>query len=200
MFVINTDDTSVYIIGIDPGSMCLGLCLMELDVITRKIKSTQAKTIKVDKLFYSDNLDDEVLGGRLARIKRLSSVLTSNMNSCKPIAVACESPFFSHLRPSAFGVLMEVLNGVRDAVHLYSPWMKLDLIDPPTVKKSVGASGAAKKDQVYEKVFEKEMKDKEFNFLGNSRVDCLDEHSIDAVCVAYCFYKNVLMKAQSWIF
>jgi len=196
MFVINNDDSSAYIIAIDPGSMSLGLCAIELDVLTRQIKSVQAKTIKVDKLFFSDDFDDTVLGNRLARINRLKGVLTSVMNSVKPIAVICESPFFSHLRPSAFGVLMEVLNGVRQAVCDYNPWMKLDLIDPPTVKKSVGASGAAKKEQVKEKV----LQNTDLKFMPHSLAENLDEHSIDAVCIGYCFYKNVLLKAQSWIF
>lgn len=173
------------VIGIDPGSETLGLAIIEFDVATLKIVNTQARTFVGTKMVDLDNWNGIIHGDRLGRIQAHKRNLLSVFRNVNPIQVCCESPFYSQRRPSAFGVLMEVLTAIRDAVLEYDSWKILFVIDPPTVKKAVGASGNAKKEVVREKVIEL----KELNYLGDTPIEDLDEHSIDAIAVAYCRFK-----------
>jgi Holliday junction resolvasome RuvABC endonuclease subunit len=59
------------------------------------------------------------------------------------------------------------------------------MIDPPSVKKAVGATSHAKKDEV--KAALARLPD--LNYNGPVPLEMLDEHSIDALAVAYCRLK-----------
>jgi Holliday junction resolvasome RuvABC endonuclease subunit len=188
MFLIDRGTSIARVVGIDPGSQTLGVAVIEFDVITNSITSTQARTFVGDKLpFYPfDNFLSETNGDRLARIQKHKQNLFNIFKDTNPISIGCESPFYSQRRPSAFGVLMEVLTAIRNAVNEYSSWQTLYIIDPPTIKKAVGAAGNADKNAMKNKVLQMQ----DLNFNGD--INQLDEHSIDAIAVAYCRYKTLI--------
>ncbi len=111
---------------------------------------------------------------------------------CSFIIVASESPFFNTRRPNAFAALLEVLTMIRDSVIEYNPYQPLIGIDPPTVKKAVGAPGNADKTGVLSALFGISNSLK----LDKKYIDQLDEHSVDAVAVAYCAYVNQILNRQ----
>ena len=189
MVMTNTPEY-VSLIGIDPGSTHLGISVMRVDPINWKIINTRAKTIHAQKLI--DLNSDLVIyhGEKIARIRLICQKLYTLFQYERPLAVASESPFYSQRRPSAFGVLTEVIDGVRDAVYQYNSLLPLTLIDPPTVKKAVGAPGNA--DKLVVKNFVK--MSPIINYAGDTPIDLLDEHSIDSIAVNFAQF--TLMEKQ----
>ena len=83
--------------------------------------------------------------------------------------------------PGAYGALVEVICGIRNAVIRYSDVKPLYKVDPSSVKQAIGAKGNADKNAVRDYVSKiPEL----INNLDNPLCS-LDEHSIDAMAVAY---------------
>lgn len=164
-----------------------GVSTLSFDVLTLKVVSIKAMTINAGKL-AKDPLMAAVMGDRFRRISLIGEVLTDLLEELEPLGISCESPFFNPGRPNAFAPLVEVLTEVKKSVSSHSRLKPLYLIDPPTVKKAVGAEGRG--------VGGKEaMKDAfrkltELTPLFDPPLESLDEHAVDASAVAYCLYKD----------
>lgn len=177
--------TVASIVGIDPGSSTLGFAVLYFDVRTLKILQTRAFTIKAEKLARG-SWESEVHGDMLGRVKALEDKLFQLFCDLDPYMVASESPFFSRAHPSAFAPLSAVVSAIRYAIGRYDAWKPLYMIDPPSVKNAVGAKGNAGKEDVKKKVLENA---DVFRFSGPVSLNELDEHSYDAICVAYARFK-----------
>lgn len=169
------------IIGIDPGSETLGIARIDFDVVTLDIVRTTSKTFVGSKLEGMNWWLAQTHSERFARIEAHKQNLKNILFDCSPIIVACESPFYNSLRPSAYGVLVEVLGALHQACFEYHPDLAFTLIDPPSAKKAVGAKGNAKKEQMREAVLVLH----DLKFQGPVSLGLLDEHSIDAIAIAY---------------
>ncbi len=173
-------DDRARLCGIDPGSNTLGFCSIEFSVDTLDIYSTEACTFIGTKLPAQIHTAN-VQGDRIARILAHEENLYRCFEYHRPLTVVSESPFYSSRMPNAFQALLEVLNAIRQALLRHNNLMCLEIIDPPSVKKAVGAPGNAGKDEVKAAV----MKLTDLNFQGPVPLALLDEHSIDAIAVAY---------------
>lgn len=185
-------DRVANIVGIDPGSQTLGLCVLSFDIVTLDIISTQAKTFYGDRLPQYDKFIATAHGDRVARILAHKQNIKELLYYYKPIIVASESPFFNTRRPNAFAALLEVLTMIRDSVIEYNPYQPLIGIDPPTVKKAVGAPGNADKTGVLSALVRISNSLK----LDQKYINQLDEHSVDAIAVSYCAYVSQILNRQ----
>lgn len=177
----------VPIIGLDPGSDTLGTGTIWYNLDTDSIERTEAKTF-VGSRMARESWDTGIHGDRLGRIFWHESNLLRMFQIAQPFSIASESPFFAMRRPQAYGALMEVVTAIRNAVRAYDAWKVLNLIDPPTVKNAVGAKGNAQKDEVKQKLLGLP----NLNYVGEVPLHLLDEHSVDAVAVAYCQLQRLL--------
>lgn len=177
------------IVGIDPGSSCLGLAIIEFDLLTNKILRTTAKTFVANRFIIKNDILTELHGERFSRIETHKVNILAALMSAKPVLIACESPFFNSRMPNAYGALTEVLVAIKSAVFEYDRTKVIRLMDPPNVKKSVGAPGNADKIKMKEKVLALQ----DINYDGDVEIENLDEHSLDAIAVAYGCFKEVLM-------
>lgn len=187
LHVPSTGSSCATMIGIDPGSTCVGISIMKIDVVSETILSTEAYTLHLDKLGGNEWLGEQC-GDRFKRIDKLKACLANIFRIQQPLCVSVESPFFNRFRPQAYGVLMEVLSAIREAVFTHDPWLAPYLIDPSSVKNAVGAGGAAKKEIMQERVLSLP------NLNPIVDLDNLDEHSIDAIAVNYARYKRLFSK------
>lgn len=169
------------IVGIDPGSVSLGVGVIWFNIDTNCIEMTEAKTYNGEKLGRGSWITERS-GDRAGRIAGLKDNLLRIFNIVQPVVIASESPFFNQRRPQAYGALTEVVCAIREAVEDYDRWKHLQLIDPPTVKNAVGAKGNAGKEEVKEKLLGLP----HINYQGEVPLYALDEHSVDAIAVAYC--------------
>lgn len=171
----------ICIVGIDPGSFNLGVCVIFFNVETLQIVSTSAWTLNGMKLGRNEVWTTELHGDLEGRILGMKEALSETLDYYQPLLVASEAPFISKKFPQAGLVLTRVLSAIRQAVMQYDVWKSLDIIDPPTVKNGVGAPGNAPKEVVKEKVINLPG----LNYQGPVPIEQLDEHSIDAIAVAY---------------
>jgi Holliday junction resolvasome RuvABC endonuclease subunit len=176
------------IMGIDPGSDTLGLARIAFDIPTMTITSISARTFVGSRMFDDKGWVAGLVGDRRARIEWHRQNLINHFLHFQPVQIACESPFFNRLRPNAFQALLEVTTMIQEAVAKYDPWRKLYQIDPPTVKKSVGAPGNADKNVVKKFVIQNLSQ----FYNGEVPLEMLDEHSIDAIAVTYCRWCGLL--------
>lgn len=189
MLHIPADSTSLFnIIGLDPGSNHFGISVITVNMQTMKIVCSDAWTINGEKLAGKSNFIEEIHGGRVNRILAIEDNLLEVFNYYRPTLVASEAPFINNAFPQAGIALSEVLVTIRRAVMRYDAWKMLYLIPPSLVKNAVGAGGAGKKDIIKEKVLAIE----ELNYQGFVPMISLDEHSIDALAVAYARYKSLI--------
>ncbi len=177
----------VNMLAIDPGTNCMGLCYMTLNIKTLEVISTRAETIMVKTsllnkdtiLFYSE---------RQAKLDYLTNRLTTIVSEFKPITIACEGPFYNGRRPGAFAPLLELLLQFKLALRDLYPLVGFVIYEPSTVKRGVDAKGNADKDQIRSKVLV--MKDI-MKYNSPIPIEELDEHSIDSIAVAFTHVNNL---------
>lgn len=169
------------IVGIDPGTETLGLACIKFSVSSLSIVGTYAHTFIGSKLGMNQWIA-AIHSNRYSRLQAHRLNLIFQFEHYQPNVVASESPFFNPRRPNAFAPLVETLDMIRDALVAYDNMLPLHLIDPPSVKKAVGASGGSGKDSVRDGVLK--LAD-ELKYQGEIPLDQLSEHAIDAVAVAY---------------
>jgi Holliday junction resolvasome RuvABC endonuclease subunit len=182
----------VSIAGLDPGTETLGAAILVVDLATWKIVASYAQTFKGTKLAGKGDWVSEIHGDRVGRINAHEHNLLELFLRWMPVEVACESPFFNRLHPQAYGALMEVISAVSQALMRYDKWKPLHLVDPPTVKNAVGVKGN-KGGPEGKALMQKAVLALApvFNYQGTTPMDRLDEHSIDALAVAYCRFKSL---------
>lgn len=180
----NRNDSIATIVGIDPGSEMLGIATLNFDVDTFAIVGCDSHTYVGSKLEGSD-WSGAIFGARYRRIQAHQDNLLRILREVQPLVVCSESPFANMLRPAAYGALVEVICGIREAVKQYDCWRPCYMLPPSSVKNSVGCKGNAKKDEVKEAVL------KLAPLVNATWTDLnhMDEHSIDALAVAYCCYQ-----------
>lgn len=184
------DDHVGRIIGIDPGSTTLGCTLLEYDVRTMEIIRLCAYTFNADKMRL-DDLTTINHSERYARIFKLVDTLYDVFMKVRPNYIISESPFLKRRFPQAFAVLTEVVLSVRMAVRRYDPTMSLDLVDPPTAKMAVGATGKANKEEVHA-ALKKLLPTLHFDESKSAASFAeLDEHSTDGAAIAYYKWKRL---------
>lgn len=175
------------IIGIDPGSTTLGVSVIEYDIKTLAIVKTYSTTLNASKVPLNKH-DVESHSDRYARIFKLSEMLLELFLKLRPNFIITESPFLKKRFPLTFAVLTEVVFAIRIAVKRYDPLQKLELVDPPTAKKAVGAKtvkGGDQKSPVHDAL---RLLLAILFFDPNRSIasfEELDEHSIDSMAVAY---------------
>jgi Holliday junction resolvasome RuvABC endonuclease subunit len=168
------------LMGMDPGTNTFGLAWITVDVVTLEIASTQTLTLVADKM-RPDPWYAQINCDRHARLQVLSRNISDVLKYVQPSCVVTESPFFNAKRPNAYQALVETIEMIRQTVYCYDWHMPLSYIDPPSVKRAVGAAGNAKKEEVQARV----LRIAELNYQGSVPLEEVDEHSIDAIAAVY---------------
>lgn len=180
--------THFTLVGLDPGSTTFGIAVLTIDIDTMSIASSIAWTINGEKLAGKENWVEEIHGQRTSKIKAIEDNLYETFRCFNPIVVASESPFINSRFPAAGVALTEVLSCIRNAVMRYDSCKRLYLIPPSSVKNGIGSGGAAGKLNVRDSVLALP----DLNYNGLVPIEQLDEHSLDALAVAYTKFKQML--------
>jgi len=152
-----------------------------LDLDTGEIELVDARTFDGTNLARVYPTVAEVHGDRYARLMAHEDNLYGFFGYMRPHTVICESPFMRKF-PAAFAALTECCMHVRRALMRYDAYMQLHMVDPPTAKTAVGAKAkGSNKDGVKEAILNNP------RLLNPLHIDiaALDEHSIDAIAVAF---------------
>lgn len=172
------------IMGLDPGSETMGIAIVKYLPSTGVITHAMAYTVMGSRL-CKDQIKVDLREHVLLRINAHKDNLLVTMNRELPDEVVAESSFFNPRRPHAYGVLVQVMGAIRAATHEYEAYKEVHLIPPSCVKIAVGAKSGADKNPVKEAVLALP----DLNYDGFTPIHFLDEHSIDALAVAYAKIK-----------
>lgn len=178
------------ILGIDPGTETLGVAILDLDIHTGEIVRSIAHTLVASHSPYFNRELANVHGHKAARLEAHKLNLFHLFKTAQPSLIASEAPFYNRFRPNAYAPLVETMMVIRDALRQYDWHKHLMVLDPPRVKKAVGAKGNAKKDEVQAAL----LKHLKVIRMDKTTFMKLDEHSVDALCVAYAHYQFLTKK------
>ncbi len=176
------------IVSIDPGTNTLGLALLELDLEVGQLSLVEAMTLTAEHRLHLYRTHADIYGERQAKLRSHSDALIHYFNQVQPHAVASESPYMGRL-PQAYAALVECVQTIRLAVEQYDRHLPLHTYDPATVKKTVGVSGKSGDKEAMRRGV------KALSFIRDDQqlfLDQTDEHSVDAIAVGYCHYRQQL--------
>lgn len=186
--------------GIDPGTDTLGYAIVSMDLDTLKIQLEKVATYEAARATRKLPDLSHLLGPRTVRLRWHTDNLLEQFQSDQPHTVTVESPFLGRFA-TAFEALIECRTAIRSAILQYQEGTVMELIDPLSVKKAMGALPAPVKGKRKRKK-RKTGKTKEEIKLALTRIKDvdwgdvdlleLDEHSIDAIAVA--LYRVYLMR------
>lgn len=184
------DEQPLRVVGIDPGTETLGFGVLDLYLSTGELRVAHAETVDLVKLVSDFRHEEKVHGARTARLMALEERLFIYFEHYQPHAICSESPYMGRF-PQAFAALTECVSYVRRAVVRYDRYMPLEMVDPPTAKKAVGVvvKRGITKDDV--KVALEKL---DLVYAAGVDLKQFDEHSIDALAVAY--YQALVFKNQ----
>lgn len=183
MLFIPEADPCVRIMGFDPGGK-LGMAVLEVNLITERVCVKMAGTLSSDKAPTRYPVVFEYHGAPIARHHFVKDELRCIFDQYRPHVVASEAPFMGRL-PQVFKSLVLLVYNIRLALFDYDTHKPLILLDPPSVKKSVGAKGRSDKDVMKEAVMKLDIE-------SDVVLSELDEHGIDAIAVAYSQVPSIL--------
>lgn len=180
MLIYPEDPTRYRIIGIDPGTMMLGISVLEVDLATREVALLAVYTFDGVQLARRFHNVSEVYGDCASRLMAFEEHLLVFFDEVQPHSIIIESPFFKRF-VQAFAALTDCISHIRRAVYRHNRFLPIFTIDPPSAKMAIGAPGNATKDQVKEKLATLS------NLSNPNGIDLslLDEHSTDAIAIAY---------------
>lgn len=173
------------VLGIDPGSVTLGVAVLDFDLDTRTVELVDARTFDASKGLAAYRNVVAIHGERVARLIAHEQGLWTYFCTMRPQAIVSESPYLGRF-PQAFAALTECITAIRRAVLQYDPFMPLYMADPMTVKAAVGVHGKGRKDKQALRKENVQAAVVALPLINRTGIDLtqLDEHSIDAIAVA----------------
>lgn len=189
MFRVNpVNDLPYRICAIDPGTNTLGISFLDVGLLQKTITVIDSTTYRADARVREDTIVYETRGDRAARLHFHHANFSALLRQFQPHAVIAESPFMGRF-PAAFEALCECRDMLRSAVWSYNPRIPLELIDPPTAKKAVGALvQKGSKENVRDSVLALP----DLSWALPYPIELLDEHCYDSIACGYSLGKMVL--------
>lgn len=174
---------SLRIIGIDPGTVHIGLSVSE--TTDKGLRVLDAYTVHTELLVrrHYENLAER-MDDRYALIKAGVDAIMTYIRVWGGDMIAYESPYLGK-HAQAFGSGVEIMTLVRESIIQESQFLPFYTLDPARVKTAVGVSGkSGDKDKVLKGIMKSP-----FLTFDISLTD-LDEHAIDSIAVGLAVYRN----------
>lgn len=180
------------ILSIDPGTLTMGICVLQLDLHTLKFSFATTETLRLDKEVKRnarlENISDH-LGNTTARLLAIEEILPRILTKYNIRDIVAEDAY-SAINVSTYATLIECQVAIRKGLLKVSPELVLNLVKPSAAKKNVGVKGnSSDKSEVRAAV-----KERLLPYLDESiNIDTISEHECDAIIIGY-FYLKVLIE------
>lgn len=178
------------VVGIDPGTVNMGVASITFDFRTFEIVNTQAYTL-YGPLMLGNPMLIEQNGERYERIQAIEERLFEFFCNRYPYAIYCESAYINRRRPQAYGALVQAICAVRSALYRYDPWMGLNMVEPSVAKKALAGTGVANKDQIKDAMLAQANALHLQNDIGSINAVDMDEHSNDAGAICFSGFSMI---------
>lgn len=172
-----TQEPTKKLLGVDPGSKHLGLCLIEFDVLFN-IVNIATQTINVSSVArkYKDAF---LISERFSRLLYMEKILYDFLLANRPEYVIHEDAYYNAFTPGSYSALIECNSMIRSCVYKYNQKVLTTKVKPSVAKKLIGAKGNKGKESIKPQLL-KYSKLKDFTTV----VESSDEHSCDAISIA----------------
>lgn len=163
------------IVGIDPGKN-LGIAVYTIDDRDFRIGDVQTFIYYLDKGVYSDRITVE-------KLNYLSDIVFDILDVFRPISVAFEAAF-KHRFANAVMQLSQYTGVIEREICNFDEYIKVFKYPPKVIKKTIGATGSADKDDMFKTVSKiPELKP----FIRKD----ITEHEIDAMAIGYITHEHI---------
>jgi Holliday junction resolvasome RuvABC endonuclease subunit len=187
------EDFRVYrFIGIDPGLNEAGVAIYDVDYESSQILNIEALTLINNHLPDKTGFNLEWMDERTWKLQKMKDAFSHILRNTRPVVVACEAPFFSALRPTAFAPLVEVVNMFRAAVMEYNSNIWFEQYPPLTVKQAIGARSIKNDTEEGKKEVSRALSQipEIMDALVLTPLHTLSQHAADGTAVGYTAIKQ----------
>lgn len=165
------------IVGIDPGISNMGMSAISVSPDLTTINYIHADTSHGDKAIL-DVPSTYTVDARFTKLLYHSNNLTKWLLKYRPSYISYEEPFIHGTRPTAYGALVESVSYIKSTSFNFNPNINIYGYTPLNIKKTVHTESFKGKGFVLDAL-------NNINEIKNQMVPGLDEHSIDAIAIAY---------------
>lgn len=163
------------IIAVDPGDN-IGISIYTLNDINYNIVNITTTTITLSNRVSVDNKINSIM---IDRIHYLNKYFFKLLKEYKPLVVVSEAAFLNSRFPKAVMILSQYIASIELAIRKYNKNIKLIRYPPKFIKKKIGATGNADKNDMLKCV--KTIK----NIIKFIDVEQVSEHEIDSLAIGY---------------
>lgn len=190
-YIPEAGPSAIRIFGIDPGTDKMGICIIDVDVVTHLPTLIFGTTLRAAR--ESENYPEKMLrvGAKDTRVDLLCGWVYELLIASCPTVVVAETPFWRPGRTSAFEALVECFKSLRQTVWKYSPALTLRRVDPVTAKNYVGVSHQGDSKGNVQKAIIELYQNRQ---LESKPLDVFDEHTYDAGAVCHYAYRALYLR------
>lgn len=171
------------IVGIDPGKN-LGVAILTVEDLNFEIVDIQTHIYYLEKGIFSDRLTVD-------KLNYLSDIVFYLLDDFRPISVGFEAAF-KHRFANAVIQLSQYTGIIEREICNFDEYIKVFKFPPKVVKKEIGGTGSADKDDMLRTISKiPELK----KYIRPS----ITEHEVDAMAIGYIVH-NYIKKFPECIF
>lgn len=171
------------LLGIDPSSTTIGYSILEYDMATGLFYIVEASSFCAP---FSSTLQCllETSDEKHRRFRIIREFISRKLSEYDISDVYCEDVYFKRRMQTAYASLLGCVQVVKDAVTECSYTIPVTLIPASSVKIGMGVQG----DSGDKSLMLNALKNREHLIIPpySGYVDELDQHAIDAICIATC--------------
>jgi Holliday junction resolvasome RuvABC endonuclease subunit len=175
--------TNPLLLGIDPSSTTIGYSIVEYDMATGLFYIVEASSFCAP---FSSMLQCllETSEDKYRRFRIIREFISRKLSEYNISDVYCEGAYLKRGRQTAYESLLGCIHVVRDAVTECSYTIPVTIVSASAAKEGMGVPGNSG-DKL---LMLNALKNKEHLIIPpySGYVDELDQHAIDAVCIAIC--------------
>ncbi|QAX95994.1 hypothetical protein [Vibrio phage vB_VmeM-Yong XC32] len=168
------------IVATDPGSNTAGFVCVEVDVDKRTYHVIEAITVKGNNVLKRFGELKELNEERFMRNLGYGMDYENFLVKHDPFSIASEAPYKGRF-VAAFKALTEQITVLRAFLWKWDRTKTFHLYEPSVVKKAMGVKGGSKDKEDMRRALAKRT---DISYGDGISLDVLDEHTVDAVCVA----------------
>jgi hypothetical protein len=192
------ENTPLRIMGVDPGTGFIGLCICEIELDAalnfKGLLLEDAYTVKTERLvnrYYKEYA--EKFGQRAALLKAGVNAILTYMDVWKPAFISYEDSYLGNRGGAqAFGSGKEIQALVIQSVRSIDPSIRIEIIEPSAAKKGIGVNGRSK----FKKDIVTGLNNQPFLNKGAIDLDNLTDHACDSVMLATNLYKMLVQEIK----
>lgn len=184
MITIPRRVTPYRVLGIDNGSTCIGVTVLDLDLNTGRMM------VRLCEPFVAAKTADRYLqygehAARFARMVAIREYTREILGHWRPDIVMIESPFLNRRMPESFAVLRESLILMKLGIMEDRPGLFIEDVSPRSAKVAAGVDLKRKgKEPVIEAVRKLPL-----DYAPGIDIEVLGDDAVDSIIIAY--YKAI---------